>query len=300
MEAVGLFVRVKWVCFLLVLWTVCGVSVSLAQKQLQRFENCQLIETPWADGDSFQVKNAEGKKFTIRLYGVDCLESHVNDNTDARRLYDQRRYFGISNYGGSFATSIAAAKGMGNTAKKFVVQELAQPFAVITSFSDARGDGKYKRYYGFITTQNGDDLAELLVRKGYARAFGVNRKTIDGRSHIEQRESLKDLEFRAAIRGAGVWKLTDWEALPDQRRAQRAEAAELELAKGIAPPLDPDQKIDLNSAPRDVIMQLPGIGEAIANRIIEGRPYKSIESIIEVDGIGAGKLAKIRSFLKME
>ena len=47
-------------------------------------------------------------------------------------------------------------------------------------------------------------------------------------------------------------------------------------------------------------MRLPGIGEAIANRIIEGRPYESIDSIIEVDGIGGGKLTKIRPFLKLE
>ena len=46
-------------------------------------------------------------------------------------------------------------------------------------------------------------------------------------------------------------------------------------------------------------MRLPGIGEELANRIIEGRPYKSIDSVIEVDGIGAGKLAKITPFLKL-
>ncbi len=258
------------------------------------------METDWCDGDSFQVKDTDGKKFTLRLYGVDCLESHVSDDSDARRLRGQRRYFGISGFGGSPSTSIAAAKRMGKEARDFVVAQLKEPFTVITAFADARGDGRYKRYYGFITTSKGQDLAELLVRQGHARAFGVSRSTIDGRSRDELRESLKDIELQAAMRGVGIWKATDWEALPEQRRAQRQEAAELNLAKGIPLPLDPDQKIKLNSAPRDQVMQLPGIGEAIANRIIEGRPYKTIGSLVEVNGIGIKRMKQIRPFLVLD
>ena len=159
---------------------------------------------------------------------------------------------------------------------------------------------RYKRYYGFITTSKGKDLAEQLVRHGHARAFGVSRSTIDGRSRDELRESLKDLEFQAAMHRVGIWRATDWDALPQERRAEREEAAELDLAKGIPLPLDPDQKINLNSAPRDVVMQLPGIGESIANRIIEGRPYKSIGSLVEVDGIGIKKMKQIRPFLVLD
>ena len=297
MERKGLIVRITLVAFLLMLW---AATDAIAQKDLQKFENCQFIETDWCDGDSFQVKNADGKKFTLRLYGVDCLESHVADDSDARRLRGQRRYFGISGFGGSPVASITAAKRMGNEAKDFVVAELKEPFTVITAFADARGDGKYKRYYGFITTSKGKDLAEQLVRHGHARAFGVSRSTIDGRSRDELRESLKDLEFQAAMHRVGIWRATDWDALPQERRAEREEAAELDLAKGIPLPLDPDQKINLNSAPRDVVMQLPGIGESIANRIIEGRPYKSIGSLVEVDGIGIKKMKQIRPFLVLD
>ena len=295
-----MFFRANVIVFLSVMLFGFGKAEAVAQNGLQTFENCQLIETDWADGDSFLVKPAEGKQFTLRLYGADCLESHVHDDTDARRLRGQRRYFGISKFGGSAGTSITEAKRLGKAAGDFVVAELKEPFTVITSFADARGDGRYKRYYGFITTSKGHDLAEELVRNGLARAFGVNRSTIDGRSREELKEHLKDVEFQAAIRSVGVWKDTDWESLPDERRLEREEAAELDLAKGVAAPLDPGQKISLNLAARDELIRLPGIGDGLANRLIEGRPYKSVDSVIEVDGIGAGKLAKIRPFLKLE
>jgi hypothetical protein len=57
-----------------------------------------LMKSPtWlrADEDSFQIQTPEGQEHTIRLYGADCIEWHVSDDSDARRLRAQRRYFGI-------------------------------------------------------------------------------------------------------------------------------------------------------------------------------------------------------------
>lgn len=45
-------------------------------------------------------------------------------------------------------------------------------------------------------------------------------------------------------------------------------------------------------------MALPGIGEAMALRIIEGRPYQRLEDLLSVAGIGEKTLGKIRPFLK--
>jgi len=113
--------------------------------ELQTHLKSSFIETEWGDGDSFLVQLTSGETHTIRLYGVDCLEWHVSDTTDARRLRAQRRYFGISKAGGSSKSSIAAAKGMGELAASEVKRALAQPFTVHTAFADAGGDGKHKR-----------------------------------------------------------------------------------------------------------------------------------------------------------
>ena len=283
------------VLVLVVLSVVFGTA-KLRAEELQVLNNCTLVETSWADGDSFLVKDQTGKQFTLRLYAVDCLEWHVHDTTDARRLRAQRRYFGISKYGQSSKTSIAAAKKFGEAAAVKVRQELSQPFTVATSFADARGDGKHKRFYGFVTTSKGEDLGELLVRSGLARAFGVYRKTPDGRSRDEHRQWMGDVELLAIKKGNGVWAATDWDTLPDQRRDEYVDAAELLLATQ-GQPITSDFQININAAPRDELKRLPGIGEVIANRIIENRPYRRVDALLDVPGVGKKTLSEIRQYL---
>jgi competence ComEA-like helix-hairpin-helix protein len=54
--------------------------------------------------------------------------------------------------------------------------------------------------------------------------------------------------------------------------------------------------INVNTATRDELMTLPGVGEVTADRIIEYRenkPFESTEELIEIKGIGEAKLEKI-------
>jgi len=258
---------------------------------LAKIENCTLIKTDWADGDSFQIqipfkaadKDGPGhkeRKVTIRLYGADCLETKIYDTTDGRRLRAQRRYFGIT-YVGNTAESIALAKDYGAKATEEARQILSKPFTVYTSFADARGSAKYKRYYGFVITSDGKDLSSVLVSKGLARAFGVRRETYDNRHQDEYKAHLADLELQAAKNGIGIWKHTNWKKLPEERQAQRDEDRKVDLAIDKGRQLKEGEKIHINKASRDELMKLPGVGEATANRIIEKRPYKKPEDLLK-------------------
>lgn len=44
--------------------------------------------------------------------------------------------------------------------------------------------------------------------------------------------------------------------------------------------------ININTATKEEIETLPHIGDILSDRIIENRPYKSIEELINVKGIG--------------
>lgn len=70
----------------LVLLCVLVLPITAAPKQLEKFEGCKLVAADWADGDSFLIKKPDGITMTIRLYGVDCLETGEMNDTQLRRL----------------------------------------------------------------------------------------------------------------------------------------------------------------------------------------------------------------------
>lgn len=53
-------------------------------------------------------------------------------------------------------------------------------------------------------------------------------------------------------------------------------------------------RVLVNSAPPDVLQSLPGVGPAIAQRILDHRPYSSIDDLLRVPGIGPRTLERLR------
>lgn len=56
------------------------------------------------------------------------------------------------------------------------------------------------------------------------------------------------------------------------------------------------RRINLNKAPPTELHNLPGIGPVLAEAIVGGRPYESIEELTRVSGIGPMRLAAIRNW----
>jgi len=56
-------------------------------------------------------------------------------------------------------------------------------------------------------------------------------------------------------------------------------------------------KININICSKTELESLPGIGPSYADRIIQGRPYKNIEDIKKINGIGESRYLQIKDLI---
>jgi competence protein ComEA len=83
----------------------------------------------------------------------------------------------------------------------------------------------------------------------------------------------------ATLIGMQAWGSLRWSSRP----------TELERA--------PSYRVDLNRAGRAELLQLPGIGPALAERIESRRPYEHVHQLREVPGIGPANYERLRPFV---
>jgi endonuclease YncB( thermonuclease family) len=159
-------------------------------KPFERFEGCVLTPDEWTDGDSFRVRLPDGRLETFRLYFVDTTESR----TRGKRSDEQAAYFGLTRTG---------AVKLGQEAKAFTAAALQRPFTIFTRWRPVFGS---PRYYAFVFTADGNDLAILLVRNGLARIYGTRTPLPDGRDSRTYLATLANLEQQAKSARFGAWR----------------------------------------------------------------------------------------------
>ncbi len=79
-----------------------------------------------------------------------------------------------------------------------------------------------------------------------------------------------------------------------------AEKKATEKATKAAAKLAPGEKVNINSASKEKLEALPGIGPTKAQAIIDGRPFDKPEDIMKVKGIKQGTFNKIKDLITVK
>ena len=247
-------------------------------KDLQKLEGCTLVPHTGNDGDSFLVQVATNT-YMFRLYFVDCPETSSQNETDARRMRSQTRYFGVDSHRETLA--------FGRKGTERTRELLSEPFTVHTSFSRAPGRSRKPRFYAFVTTGAGSDLGKQLVTEGLARAFGLSHACPNGTPGREHGARLEDIEAGGMLQRRGIWGASRVETLVEGRKREREDIKELrDIFENPFMENRWLEPVDLNTASIGQLCELPGIGPVTANSIIAGRPFKETGDIRDVPGIG--------------
>ena len=280
-------------------------------------ENCRLIVNPANDGDSFHASVGE-KEYIFRLYMVDAPET---DAMSPARLVEQATHFHIT---------VPQAIEVGEAAKAFTRDKLAEPFTVFTRMSDAMGRSKIERFYAFVQTKEGD-LGAQLVRNGLARIHGAKVIPPGSRRSREELQSLQQFEDQANQEKIGGWGINVGRLnvraekpsafsffVSGEKAARRATPVTAQAISAMRTPDSPTPrassapetkpaptsgnpklgKIDINTATEKELQSVPGIGPATAARIIAARPFRSADDLKRVSGIGDKRYEQIRPYFQ--
>lgn len=60
-----------------------------------------------------------------------------------------------------------------------------------------------------------------------------------------------------------------------------------------------DARVSINAAPLPVLETLPGIGPALAARIVAARPFHAVDGLLRVRGIGPATLERLRASVRL-
>lgn len=242
---------------------VFSTTAFAETKTWERRDGCRLLAEKYFDGDSFHVA-WRGQEAIVRLYFADAPET---DAGLAERVREQAQYFAVNG---------AWVLRTGQRAKDFTARFLDQPFTIFTRRQSAPGASKSPRIYALVE-RRGKRLDEALLAAGLARANAEVADYPDATTGQATALRLRAVEQQAARSRSGVWS----------ESRQHADTATV-------------RKINLNTASRDALTALPGIGPKLADEIIRARPIRDFAALDAVRGIGAKKIEALRELVTFD
>ena len=151
-----------------------------------------------------------------------------------------------------------------------------------------------------LNTADAAALEELPgVGPAHAKAIIAARpfKSVDDLEHVKglgksRIDALRDLVTTDAPAAA--------KATAAKSSAKTARKTAGATTKDMPKATKPGEKININTASKDELDVLPGIGPVRAQAIIDGRPFKTIEDVMKVKGIKEVEFGKIKDMITVK
>ena len=238
----------------------------------QKFEEVEMVPEKEATGNRFKVKYSNGSTEVVRLYGIECpmIGVKTGSEMEAVKLWRQRLQFGGS--------SVEIFRRAGVLARRCALNKASGKFTLV------KGDNIGLGYQvpAVSIDINGEDMAELLVKTGWALPSLESFPHPDGRSPTDVHQNLKKIIPKKKI---GIWSLVKDLSLKSNSEVLENHLKEVKLVMNREFPL-----IDLNEATLFELQFLRGVGPATAGRIVTfrsvpGQQFTNWKDLSEIDGI---------------
>jgi competence protein ComEA len=153
-----------------------------------------------------------------------------------------------------------------------------------------------------LNKASAQELADTLPGVGPA----IAKKIVDGRPYTSVDDLAKAGVSAKVIEGIRSMVTVGSAAPAGEKSAEQPKASAKTKGKTAKTAPAPTGKpasgklVNLNTAAKEELDALPGIGPVKAQAIIDARPFKTIEDVMKVKGIKEGEFSKIKDLITVQ
>ncbi len=121
-----------------------------------------------------------------------------------------------------------------------------------------------------------------------------------GQAYADKIVAGRPFKMRSELVSRKIMPATEYLKIKKWLLPNADDAAAANQPAPVGAPKDSEGRLNLNSASREDLSKMPGIGQRYADKIIAGRPYKKIDEVVKRNIMPAAAFATVRNRLMIQ